>query len=98
MSLKESFNRLYARRDGPHLLTITESGSYLNEIHTTYDFAQRVMFTHNTRLDGGTNATPFSQLDREVLEAARDRLVDLGGDPPGLPSDGPAALDKKFRL
>jgi hypothetical protein len=46
--------------------------------------------------EGGITVTPFSQLDRDVIVAARDRLVELGGAPPELPPE-PGMLNKPPR-
>jgi hypothetical protein len=44
--------------------------------------------------------TPFSQMDREVLVLMRDKLIELGGQPPELPPEAPAtqAPARKFNL
>ena len=46
-----------------------------------YDFLSRLLLTSNSN---GVNTTPFSQLDPEVLEFMRDKLIELGGKPPAL--------------
>lgn len=49
-----------------------------------YDFTLRVM---TTAVHHGGNSTPFSQLDRDVLVEAREKLIALGGNPPELPAE-----------
>lgn len=92
MSLKDAFDRTH---------TATKINDSVVQISTTYfnyfyDFTQRVMMTSSRGA-----ATPFSQLDREVLVMARDKLVELGGKPPELPPEAPAApapSSRKFNL
>ena len=46
--------------------------------------------------NGGYHSTPFSELDRDVLVAARDTLIELGGKPPQLPPEA-GTLNKPTR-
>ncbi|HYD18493.1 MAG TPA: hypothetical protein VEF76_08450 [Patescibacteria group bacterium] len=61
-------------------------------IYMTYDFMSRVLLTRTGNSEGGLSVTPFNQLDRETLVAARDRLVQLGGEPPELPAEAATLL------
>lgn len=87
MSLSIEFNNntYTAQKVGDYVLQ-----TYCNGTYIFYDFAARIMYGHyGSNCSLGT--TPFSQLDREVLIAMRDKLVDLGGKPPELPAEAPAA-------
>lgn len=59
-----------------------EGSSYTT--HHTFDFLARVLTTRTGDSAGGTSVTPFSQLDADSLETLRQRLIELGGQPPGL--------------
>jgi hypothetical protein len=50
-----------------------------------YDFLARIAIFSSGSSDGGANAIPFSQLDRESLEFFRAKLIEKGGKPPELP-------------
>ena len=76
-SLKDMFNKMSPLLENEYVLRTYNGVSYLY-----YDFAQRVVMHH---VQGGSNLTPFAELDRDTLIAARDKLVELGGNPPGLP-------------
>jgi hypothetical protein len=54
-----------------------------------YDFLTRQKFS---LVAGELQATPFSQLDPEVLECLRDKLIEHGGNPPELPANDLAEL------
>lgn len=92
MTLSEQFNKLAATKMSDCILQVQSGYHYFY-----YDFAQRIM---TAAIHHGGSVTPFAQLDREVLIAARDRLVALGGTPPELPPETPAATAtaKKFNL
>jgi hypothetical protein len=81
-SLKDAFNDVSPVLYKPSVLRTSNGVSSLY-----YDFAQRVML-HS--IEGGYALTHFSQMDREILVAARDKLVELGGNPPELPAETPA--------
>lgn len=90
MSLSEGFNRTH---------TAVKINDSILQVGTTYfnyyyDFVQRVV------VSGSGNIMPFSQMDREVLVMAHDKLVELGGKPPALPPEAPVAPVKtgKFNL
>ena len=53
--------------------------------YCTYHFLTRTMNVTSGNHDGGVTVVPFAQLDREVLEFMRDKLIELGGHPPALP-------------
>ncbi len=76
MELKDSFNGYRREKLNANVLLVG------NGVHFFYyDFAQRLM---TTAVHHGGGATPFDQLDREVLVAMRDKLIELGGNPPAL--------------
>lgn len=100
MSLSDRFNTGYdARKENDNVLsvkyTVHGSPSYL-----AFDFMARVMIARTGSSDGGLNVTPFSELDRDMLIAMRDKLVSLKGDPPELPPEAPATQSpvRKFNL
>lgn len=82
-SLRDSFANANAHKEAPYVLRMNNGSVY-----TYYDFMQRMVFVHIT---GGHTMTPFSQLDHEVLEAAREQLIKMGGKPPALPDVQPAS-------
>ncbi len=92
-SLKNSFNGNHTTSKYGDSVLLATSG----KINHFYDFTARVLLT---RADWGTDynitTTPFSQLDRDTLVAARDRLVELGGTPPALLPE-PNTLNKPVR-
>ncbi|TAL28958.1 MAG: hypothetical protein EPN97_13960 [Alphaproteobacteria bacterium] len=88
MPLKDAFNGLDSNKVNGSVLRV-----YNGCFYTYYDFAQRVMYS-------GQASIPFSQLDRESLIEARDKLIELKGTPPELPPEAPAtqAPVRKFNL
>ncbi|HYD18492.1 MAG TPA: hypothetical protein VEF76_08445 [Patescibacteria group bacterium] len=89
-SIKDSFNDMSLSKQRSAVLAVS------NGVTTVfYDFAQRLVM--NTTTGGYYNLTPFSQFDRETLVALRDRLVDLGGNPPELPAEPATALPRQAR-
>ena len=88
MSLKDAFNGYSTGKVNDSVLQV--GNGYFT---TVYDFAQRLMYA-------GHGTIPFSQLDRESLIEARDRLVALKGNPPELPPEAPVTpvAAKKFNL
>ncbi len=60
----------------------SEGSSYTT--HHTFDFLARVLTTRTGDSAGGASVTPFSLLDADSLETLRQRLIALGGKPPGL--------------
>ena len=87
-SLKDSFNNLGARMQNASVL-----GMHNGAIWIYYDFTNRFRMTP---MEGGQRITPFADLDRDVLVAARDALVELGGKPPALPPEA-STLNKPVR-
>lgn len=87
LSLKDAFNSLHPVLENAVTLRVLSTG-----IYAYYDFAQRL------RSSGSPTPviTPFSELDRDVLVAARDKLVELGGQPPQLPAE-PNTLNKPVK-
>lgn len=88
VSLKDSFNNMGARMANPSVLSMHNGAAWVY-----YDFTNRVRMTP---MEGGQNVTPFAELDREVLVAAHDALVELGGKPPALPPEA-STLNKPLR-
>ncbi|MCC7037134.1 MAG: hypothetical protein IT560_07475 [Alphaproteobacteria bacterium] len=88
ISLKDSFNAMGARMQNPSVLGMHNGASWIY-----YDFTNRVRMTP---MEGGQKIAPFAELDREVLVAARDALIDLGGKPPALPPEA-STLNKPQR-
>ena len=91
-SLKDAFNTGYsASKIGESAVMLS-----MERINYIYDFAARMVVM---RADWGSysvTSTPFSQIDRDVLVAARDKLVEMGGKPPELPPEAPT-LNKQLR-
>lgn len=66
----------------PSVLQFSQTGSY-PYVYGKFDFLVRVLYTgYDT--DGGVQTTPFSQLDRDVIVAMRNKLIALGGKPAPL--------------
>lgn len=82
MTLKDAFNKgLYKpQRFGPATLQVEA-----NYVTYRYDF----LLGHMTAVghNGVLSVVPFSQIERGVLIDLRDKLVELGGDPPELPAE-----------
>lgn len=87
-SLKDSFNNMGARMANASVLSMHNGAAWVY-----YDFTNRVRMTP---MEGGQTVTPFTDLDREVLVAARDALIELGGKPPALPPEA-STLNKQVR-
>ncbi len=91
MELKDAFNSQYdARLTNSYVLDLYYS-SRAGSVYMAVDFLTRTMITRTGSSDGGLVVTPFSQLDREVLVALHDKLVELGGKPPALAPEAPTA-------
>ncbi|MBL8712064.1 MAG: hypothetical protein JNM12_04125 [Alphaproteobacteria bacterium] len=88
ISLKDSFNAMGARVQNGSVLSMHNGATWIY-----YDFTNRVRMTP---IEGGHKITPFAELDREVLVAARDALIELGGKPPALPAEA-STLNKPVR-
>jgi hypothetical protein len=88
LSLKDAFSHVNSIMENAVTLRVYNGGMY-----GYYDFAQRVRLSPGS---GGHVVTPFADLDREVLVAARDKLVELGGQPPQLPPEA-WTLNKPLR-
>jgi hypothetical protein len=90
VSLSDAFSRSHtARMISESVLLVGNSVA-----SSSYDFTQRVVMSSAGAM------TPFAQMDREVLVMMRDKLVELGGQPPELPAEAPAnpAPPRKFNL
>lgn len=94
MSEPLSLSDAFAQSVGMVLSTPTVLRVNNNVTYSYYDFVQRAVFLS---VQGGYQITPFAQLDREVLEHARNKLIDLGGNPPPLPDTGPQAAAPTLR-
>ncbi len=84
MDLTAEFNKDYGARklhDGVLQIRQPSEGgtSYMN-----YDFNLRMLTARTGSSEGGILLIPFSQLDVEVLEAMRAKLIELKGNPPPL--------------
>jgi hypothetical protein len=90
MAIVEKFSGsgYYAEKSNDYTLRLYQSGSS-PYVYVRYDFLQRMLFVSGGSSDGGTNAIPFSQLDRESLEFFHAMLIEKGGKPPALPDATP---------
>jgi hypothetical protein len=100
MALKDVFNSEMADRgdgfsmESPTMLCHKQFVGDYAEMINCYDFLTRQMVmigSYSVASNGRRGAAPlgtipFSQIDREVLECMRDKLIELGGNPPELPS------------
>lgn len=87
LSLKDAFAHVNSVMENAVTLRVHNAG-----IYSYYDFAQRQRTAHTNPV----LITPFAELDRDVLTAARDKLVELGGRPPQLPPEA-STLNKPVR-
>lgn len=87
LSLKDAFNSLHPVLENAVTLRVLSTG-----IYAYYDFAQRL----RTSGSPTPTVTPFQDIDRDVLVAARDKLVELGGQPPQLPPEA-STMSKPMR-
>jgi len=86
MSFKTKFNDNYkARKYGDAVLSL-QINTYGGTNYLAYDFNARVLHGRTGASERGLTVTPFSQLDPESLVAMREKLIELGGDPPELPA------------
>jgi hypothetical protein len=99
-SLSQQFNDRYraTKQNDCVLLVEYEMGGGCCELG--FDFMTRLLVARTFSGAGALNITPFSNLDRDVLITMRDKLIDLGGKPPELPTEAPAsqATTKRLRL
>lgn len=102
MSLSDEFNAndYRTQKINGYVLGVQYTNGGGSTTYLTYDFLARVMIVRTGSSDGGTAVTPFSLLDRESLISLRDQLMHLGGKPPELPQEAPAAqaVAKKLNL
>ena len=91
MELKDAFNDrgTGVQKLNDNVLNLSY-GSNAGSTYISYDFLTRTMVTRNGHGDAGVVVIPFSQLDREVLAAMREKLIELKGNPPALPLESPA--------
>lgn len=87
LTLKDAFSHVNSIMENAVTLRV-----YNASIYSYYDFAQRQRTVHTTP----TLVTPFADMEREVLVAARDKLVELGGQPPQLAPE-PNTLNKPVK-
>jgi hypothetical protein len=67
--------------------------------YLAYDFMARVLIVRTGSSDGGAAVKSFAELDRDSLISMRDKLVQLGGNPPELPPEASAVpAQKKLNL
>ncbi len=78
LSLKDAFQHVNSVLENAVTLRIYNAG-----IYSYYDFAQR----QRTINAAPFIVTRFADLDHDVLTAARDKLVELGGQPPQLAAE-----------
>lgn len=71
-------------------LTYEHGGGYaagLDSTHMNYDFLNRVLIVEKRAPNVVSHTvTPFAELDTEVLTAMHGKLIELGGNPPPLPT------------
>ena len=85
----------FEKNNSVELSVICRSSRFANSNYI-YNFLTRIL-CHS--FGNTTNAIPFAQLDREVLEAMHAKLVHLRGTPPALasidsPHSRPIAIPK----
>ncbi len=98
MTYKDDFARCAAAtktdrhgRTSPDMYTLKNSSYALSVFYDngpciTYDFLNRMMIT---TYGSEMKFVLFKDLDREILEAMRDKLIELGGTPPAMPETDP---------
>jgi hypothetical protein len=90
MPLTPRFNEQYkASKENDNVLCVSYQARGMTS-YMLYDFMARVMIVRTGSSEGGGHVTPFSQLDRESLVEMREKLIELGGNPPELPAEKPA--------
>lgn len=74
-------------KDNEVQLSVTQPGDYYAAVYK-FNFLTRMVLCNAGVYEkkSGMEFIPFSQLDREVLEFMRDKLIELGGHPPALPA------------
>ncbi len=96
MSLSHIFNDdLYKATKENDMILMVRSGTVSQRTFfatSYYDFGLRHVLT-STR--GGVSVTPFSEVDRDVLETMHAKLTDLGGHPPPLPASETVVIERK---
>jgi len=83
-SLKDAFNEAGITKVNDFVLDLSYSAR-AGTNYLSFDFLTRTMAARTGSSESGLTIIPFSQLDREMLAAARDKLIGLGGNPPELP-------------
>lgn len=73
-------------KDNEVQLSVTQPGAYYDAIYK-YNFLTRMVLCNAGLYEkkAGIEFIPFSQIDRDVLEAMHAKLKKLGGSPPPLP-------------
>lgn len=96
MSLGEDFAKAVQKAgENSHPFYVANAGTSLSfaqsgrgaSHYCTFHFLTRTMSLTTGSSEGGVTITPFSQLDREVVEFMHAKLVEMGGHPPALPKD-----------
>jgi hypothetical protein len=97
MDVKAAFNEQYkATKSNDYVLDVSFYSNNQSHIYHTFDFMSRTLITGRSSSSVGFNVTPFAQLDRDMLITMRDKLVELGGNPPDLAPEAPT-LNKPAR-
>jgi hypothetical protein len=87
MALSEAFNKSCSAEKKADAVIEVTSGAFIYR----FDFImrQQLCWELNCGYNTISSPVPFSQLDRELLETVRNKLIDLGGHPPELPGEWP---------
>lgn len=84
--------------DGPFQLTYSQTGDGPT-VYFAYNFLTRALVISNNEDGTGGTTKLFKDVDREILEAMYQKLIDLGGQPPPLAlSDAERSVANKFRV
>jgi len=86
-----SSNSYRMQKTNDFVLQVQYSGGNSNTTYYSYDFLARILTVRTSSSDASPVIMPFSELDPDSLETLRERLVKLGGKPPGLPGSSTKA-------
>ena len=92
MKLSDDFNKDYSaslNSNGALGLRMSTGGG---TNYMVYDFNLRFLTVRTGSSEGGAVVVPFADLDPDSLEALRDKLIELGGNPPELSASAKPAL------
>lgn len=101
MSITDDFNKAgyTTRKVNGFVLSVNYDTTGGSSVYLMYDFMARVMITRTGDSGGGSVVRAFSELDAQSLQAMRQRLIDLGGNPPELAApESQDTLSKPRRL